>query len=174
MWVNSLLWFPSLLWPVEWVGWDHACWDGHNSISSLTCYPLAALTCCSGGGGSAGSLLMDYSLVLIHLCPLGFLSDREQHQKRLFGEESLCCSGWEELHCQQHQTSLPKPPSAQIAKTTAMSSCCTSCSINSMAMCCQVLPAFISYASHSCRRPGTLGSSWMEVAAEMHFSVLTL
>lgn len=81
---------------------------------------LPAIPCCSGGGGSAGSLLMDYSLVLMHLCPLGFLSDREQHQKHLFGVESLCCSTWEELHCQEHQTSLPKPPSTQTAKRMAM------------------------------------------------------
>lgn len=80
---------------------------------------LPAIPCCSGGGRSAGSLLMDYSLVLMHLCPLGFLSDREQHQKHLFGVESLCCSTWEELHCQEHQTSLPKPPT-QTAKRMAM------------------------------------------------------
>lgn len=134
----------------------------------LTCYPL---TCCSGGGGSPGSLLMDYSLVTIHLCPLFSLW---QHQKHLFGEESLCCSGWKEPHCQEHQTSLPKPPSAKIVKRMAKSSCCTSFSINSMAICCQFLPAFISYANQSCRRPSTLGFSWMEVAAEMQFSVFTL
>lgn len=102
-----------------------------------------------------------------------FLSDREQHQKHLFGEGGLCCSEREEPHCQEHQTSLPKPPSAQIARRMAMSSCCTSCSINTMAICCQVLPAFMSYANHSCKRPSILGSSWMEVAAEMHFSVFT-
>lgn len=49
--------------------------------------------------------------------------------------------GGEEPHCQEHQTSLTKPPSTQIAKRMAMLSCCTSCSINSMAICCQVLPA---------------------------------
>lgn len=36
-------------------------------------------------------------------CVPCFLSDREQHQKHLFGEESLCCSGW-------GRTSLPRTP----------------------------------------------------------------
>lgn len=47
---------------------------------------------------------------------------------------------------------------------------CTSRSINPVAICCWVVPALMPYADHSCRSPCTLGSLWMEMAAEMHFS----
>ena len=55
----------------------------------------------------------------------------------------------------------------------ALGTPCTSRSINPVAICCQVVPALMPYANHSCRRPSALGSLWMEMAAEMHFSVFS-
>lgn len=118
-------------------------------------------------------------------CVPCFPSGREQHQKHLQSERRVCATvGGEDLISKN-----TKPPFHLSSQTSsfhpdrkenghhlpaALGTPCTTQSINSVVISCQVLPALMCYANHSCRRPSTLEALWMEMVAETHFSVFSL